>query len=120
MKTTYDKGIEAENLACTYLQKNKFCIIGKRIKNKEGEIDILAQKIINNKHEQKDYYIFEVKARKSFEIAGQSIYMHQINRSINAFYIYAQEKNIEFEQIYIMAILVSGKSLQIVNIDELD
>lgn len=115
-KTSYQKGIEAEEMAVKFLQKNKFLIRQTRLKTKEGEIDILAQR----QNKPLDYYIFEVKTRKDMEAARESVGMHQINRSINAFYIYAQENNIEFEQIYLMAILISGKSLQIVDIDSLD
>ncbi len=118
MKTNYQKGIEAENLACEYISRNKFTIIGQRIKNKAGEIDILAKRMLQN--EENDYYIFEVKTRKNIDSAKEAVGIHQINRSINAFFLYAQENNIHFEQIYLRAVLVIGKTVQVVDIDTLD
>lgn len=118
MTTSYQKGIDAEKLACEYISRNKFIIIGTRIKNKAGEIDILAKPM--NKHEANDYYIFEVKTRKTIDVARESVGMHQIHRSINAFFLYAQENNLEYEQIYLRAVFVIGKSIQVVDIDTLD
>lgn len=118
MITNYQKGIDAEKLACEYISRNKFIIIGTRIKNKAGEIDILAKSM--SKNAINDYYIFEVKTRKTLDSAKESVGMHQINRSINAFFLYAQTNNLEYEQIYLRAILVIGKSIQVVDIDTLD
>ena len=97
-KTSYQKGIEAEKLAYDFLIKNNFEIIGTRIKNKAGEIDILAKLTA-------DYYIFEVKNRKTIDEGKEAITIKQINRSINAFFLYAQDKNIEFENIFLKSIL---------------
>jgi len=116
--TNHQKGLDAEKLACEYLSKNKFLIIGTRIKTKMGEIDILAKSM--HKNAVNDYYIFEVKTRKTIDAAKESVGMHQINRSINAFFLYAQANNIEYEQIYLRAILVVGKTVQVVDIDTLD
>jgi len=117
-KTNHQKGLDAEKLACEYIQQNGFIIIGTRIKTKFGEIDILAK--ANDKHSTNDYYIFEVKTRKEENTAYESVGLHQIQRSINAFFVYAQANNIEFEQIYLRAILVIGNNIQVVDIDTLE
>ena len=111
-KTSYQKGIEAENLACKFLLQNNFIIIAKRIKNKAGEIDILAQ----NNEKKEDYYIIEVKKRKTLDQAKEAISQRQITRSINSFYIYIQEKNLPFENIYIKAIVISQTKISMINI----
>jgi putative endonuclease len=112
-KTSYQKGIEAEKLAYDFLIKNNFEIIGTRIKNKAGEIDILAKLSA-------DYYIFEVKNRKTIDEGKEAITIKQINRSINAFFLYAQDKNIEFENIFLKAIIITKTKMRLVNIDSIE
>ncbi len=109
-QTSYEKGIKAEQKVLFFLKKNEYEIIGTRIKNKQGEIDILGFK--NNA-----YYIFEVKKRKQF--IKESINKKQIQRCLNAFYEYCQQKNIEYEQIYIKAALVSDNEVNFYNAEEI-
>lgn len=119
-KTNYQKGVEAEKLAYDLLIKNKFHIVGTRIKNKAGEIDILAKKTDSEIKTMNDYYIFEVKKRKTIEQAKEAITIRQLNRSINAFFLYAQDQNIAFENIYLKAIIITQNKMRIIRINSLD
>lgn len=61
-KTSYQKGVDAENAAARYLSRKGFEILEQRFKTKGGEIDIIAR--------QKNLIIFaEVKAHQDEESA---------------------------------------------------
>lgn len=109
----YSKGIIAENIVINYFLKNNFEIIGSRIKNKNGEIDILAKK-------ESDFYIIEVKHRKTVISAIESINQKQIQRSVNVFFDYAEKNKLNYDQIYIKAALVSQGKLKIIDVDILE
>lgn len=109
----YKKGCLAEDAVCARLQEKGYEIIGRRIKTKHGEIDILAKK-------DSDFFIFEVKARKTFEDGAYAIDARKIQRCINAFLSYAQKNNIDYEQIYLRAIIVIGNKMKSIDIDALE
>ncbi|WP_182418616.1 YraN family protein [Bartonella sp. HY038] len=56
-KTTYKKGLRAENIAALYLLLKGYWIVARRFKTKSGEIDLIARR-------GKTILIIEVKARK--------------------------------------------------------
>jgi putative endonuclease len=76
LKSNHASGIAAEELACVFLRKNGFEIVGERYKTKHGEIDIIAQK--------DNLLIFvEVKKRGNFG-SDDPITATQKKRIINA------------------------------------
>ncbi len=44
MKSTYEKGLEGEQLARSYLEKKGYCLVKARYKTPEGEIDLIMEK----------------------------------------------------------------------------
>jgi putative endonuclease len=76
LKNTYNYGLQAEDIAATYLISKGYEILKRRYKTKYGEVDIIAK--------QGNTLIFvEVKARKrigEFELVSQ----RQLNRVADA------------------------------------
>lgn len=95
----YKKGKLAEYIAKIFLVLRGHKIVATRLKNKCGEIDILSKRSGN-------YFISEVKTRKTQREAIESITKKQTRRSLNAFFAYANYKQISYEQIYFQIILV--------------
>ncbi len=59
-KKTKQLGNKGEDLACEYLQKNYYQIIGRNVRLKYGEIDIIAAK-------SDDIILVEVKTKQNFD-----------------------------------------------------
>lgn len=113
MKTSFSKGIFAEQEAFNILKEKNFKIIETRLKNKFGEIDILANK-------NKDYYIIEVKYRKNKEDLAYSISKKQIKRCCDCFFDYVQKNEITYENIFFMAFFIFRNSYEMMIINELE
>lgn len=93
------KGLTAEEYVVNFLIQKQFSIIGKNIKNKFGEIDILCQK--NNK-----IYIVEVKYRNDANILLHSIDKTKIHNCLNAFYEYFQNFRHNYDDIKLIGAFV--------------
>jgi putative endonuclease len=88
MKTSYQIGIDAENVAQNHLLDCGYEIIAIREKTKLGEVDLIARK--------DNIYIFcEVKARKNTYEAMFSISLRQQKRIINSASIFIAEHQLE-------------------------
>ena len=79
-----------EEMAANILTKMGFCIIGKRIKNKYGEIDLIVQ-------HGNDIVAVEVKQRKTLSTSLECISNRQKLRIINAFSLFISERVNQFE-----------------------
>ena len=101
-QTSYTKGILAEEIATKKLEASGYKILGRRVKTKYGEIDILAQK---------DEYIIavEVKFRKSLAIAHECLSSKQRHRIFDALRYVIAERNNCFESYRIDVIFITPK-----------
>ena len=85
-KKAYKRGHFAEQLAAIFLMLKGYTIVARRYKTKVGEIDLIAKK--------KNVTIFcEVKARKTTEIALESLKKKQKMRIRNAAEYYMAHLN---------------------------
>ncbi|MCP5085952.1 MAG: YraN family protein [Rhodobacteraceae bacterium] len=84
-KSSYFKGIAAEEMVASVYRQNGFEVIEKRWKTREGEIDLVAR------HANK-YYFVEVKSSSSFERAAERITPRQQQRIQNAALEYLAER----------------------------
>ena len=89
MKNKTDTGNDAEQLVINLFMSRDYIILGQKIKNKFGEIDILCYK--NN-----IYYIIEVKYRSDLNILFYSIDENKKQRCLNAFYEFCNKNNQQF------------------------
>jgi putative endonuclease len=87
---TYEKGISAELCAQKYLVSKGYKIIGQRVRNQYGEIDILAQK-------KDDIVACEVKQRRTLSSSKTCITKNQIGRIARAFSLIISQRNKLFE-----------------------
>lgn len=67
MKTSYQRGVDAEESAVKFLQNHGYVILAQRYKTTYGEIDIIAK----NAHD--TLCFIEVKARKSNGLSYESV-----------------------------------------------
>ena len=107
---SYNKGLLAEDFAIQILKKKNYTIIGKRVRTKYGEIDILAQK--------DDFIIaVEVKFRNSFSIAHECISEKQKRRIFKSLLVVMSERNNSFEnyRIDVIFIIPNGQYQHIEN-----
>jgi putative endonuclease len=88
--STYEKGISAELCAKNLLISKGYTIIGQRVKNMYGEIDIIAKK-------GKDVVAVEVKQRKTLASSKECISYKQKCRISHAFLLFISESNELFE-----------------------
>ncbi len=88
--SNYEKGISAESCAEKELKLKGYEVLGKRVRTKYGEIDILARK-------GKDLVAVEVKQRKTLDAARECISLRQQKRILNAFLFLISEMNESFE-----------------------
>ena len=88
--STYEKGISAESCAEKELKSKEYEILGRRIRTKYGEIDILAKK-------SQDIVAVEVKQRKTLDNARACISIRQQRRILNALLHIMSERNELFE-----------------------
>ena len=103
MLTTYEKGINAENRVVEILTNSGYEIIGRRVKTKYGEIDILAFK--NN-----TLIAIEVKQRKTLNIARECLsnkQKHRISKALQL--IISQRNSYIFENYRIDVVLLDRK-----------
>jgi putative endonuclease len=87
---TYEKGISAESCASKRLEADGYKIIGRRVRTKYGEIDILAKR-------GNDLVAVEVKQRKSLDSARACIAQRQRRRISNAMLAVISERDELFE-----------------------
>jgi len=112
--TSYETGKIFESVAKFYLICSGFRIIGQRIKNRHGEIDILGQK-------GQDLYIFEVKKRQKKDQAIAAISKKGLERSINAFFEYEAKNQLKYRQIFVKGIVFDHSVFpEIIDINSLD
>jgi putative endonuclease len=88
--SSYDKGISAELCAKKHLISNGYEIIGQRVKNEYGEIDILAKK-------GNDVVALEVKQRKTLWSSRDCLTRKQKGRIARAFSLVISARNETFE-----------------------
>lgn len=87
-------GKKGEYLACKYLQKNRYTIIDRNFRCRQGEIDIIACD-----EQQKELVFFEVKTRSNLKYGMPSESVQQLKQnhivSVAKYYIYKNKiKNI--------------------------
>ena len=90
MRTSYEKGIIAENTAIAILESIGYVILAHRLRTPYGEIDVLA------KHENTIIAV-EVKVRKTLSQALECISYRQRHRICNALRFVMSERNINLE-----------------------
>lgn len=88
--SSYEKGISAEICAANELVSKGYEILGKRIKIKYGEIDLLAKR-------GQDVVAVEVKQRKTLNSSRDCISLKQRKRIVNAFLSIISDRNELFE-----------------------
>ena len=86
MLSNYLKGINAEDKVVRILLNHGYEILGRRVKTKYGEIDILAFK--NN-----TVVAIEVKQRKTLDIARECLNVRQMHRIAKALQLVIYERN---------------------------
>jgi len=102
--STYQTGLQAEELAAQHLQNNGYNIIGLRHKTKEGEIDIVAEQPATN-----TLVMVEVKSRKTPYLTEDIITKKQKQRIMNATLMFLADNerysthNIRFDFMYFCA-----------------
>lgn len=87
MKTTYERGVRAEESALRFLERKGFVLIAVRYKTPYGEIDILMQ-------DEATIVAVEVKYRKNKVDAFECISVKQQVRIQNALLHYLSQQNI--------------------------
>jgi putative endonuclease len=88
--SSYDKGISAELCAKKYLTSQGYEIIGQRIRNEYGEIDLLAKR-------GNDVVACEVKQRKTLWSSRDCLTKRQKGRIARAFSLVISGRNEIFE-----------------------
>ncbi|MBQ9441166.1 MAG: YraN family protein [Alphaproteobacteria bacterium] len=99
MLSNYVKGINAEARVVNILINYGCDILGRRVKTKYGEIDILAYK--NN-----TVVAVEVKQRKTLNIARECLTNRQMHRISKALQLIIYERNLLFENYRIDVVLL--------------
>lgn len=94
-------GNKGEDIACDFLIKNDFRIIGRNISNKLGEIDIVAKK-------DKTLHFIEVKAGSVSDKINPSenLNYHKIRKFLRAVEIYISNNKISEQQRWQMDAIV--------------
>ncbi|MDR1233630.1 MAG: YraN family protein [Holosporales bacterium] len=88
--SSYEKGISAESCAEKELKSKGYDILGKRVRTRYGEIDILARR-------DKDLVAVEVKQRRTLNDARCCLSTRQQSRIANALMYLASENGDLFE-----------------------
>ena len=91
MTSNYIKGINAESRVVKILLNSGYEILGRRIKTKYGEIDILAFK-------DNTVVAIEVKQRKTLEIARECLTNRQMHRISKALQLVMYQRSLEKEK----------------------
>ncbi len=86
------RGKIGEDLACKHLQKNKYTIINRNFRCKQGEIDIIAYD-----EKRKELIFIEVKTRSNIEygLPSEAIVKMKKNHIINSAKYYNYKNKIE-------------------------
>ena len=110
MLSSYDKGIAAESLIVQQLIRNGYELLGRRIRTKYGEIDILA-------FHENTVIAIEVKQRKTIDIARECLTYRQMRRISKALQFIISERGMMFEnyRIDVICLNQTGKYEHIVN-----
>jgi putative endonuclease len=90
-ENTRSAGKKGEDLACRFLKKNKYKILTKNFRVRQGEIDIIAE-------DKKGVLCFvEVKARsrQDYGLPAEAVTRHKQKRLLAAAYLYLEEKKIQ-------------------------
>ncbi|MDR0552755.1 MAG: YraN family protein [Holosporales bacterium] len=108
--SSYEKGISAELCARNLLISKGYSIIGQRVKNMYGEIDIIAKK-------GKDVVAVEVKQRRTLTASKECITYRQKCRISHAFLLFISESKELFEnyRIDVVCFDMSGRFEHIEN-----
>jgi putative endonuclease len=88
--SSYIKGVSAEHCAERELESKGYRVLGKRVKNRYGEIDILAQKGA-------DLVAVEVKQRRTLDSARSCISAKQRRRISDAILCFISNSREQFE-----------------------
>ncbi|MDR0695558.1 MAG: YraN family protein [Holosporales bacterium] len=88
--SSYIKGVSAERCAERELESKGYRVLGKRVKNRYGEIDILAQK-------DADLVAVEVKQRRTLDSARSCISAKQRRRISDAILCFISNSEEHFE-----------------------
>ncbi len=112
-------GQHGEDLACNYLEKNKYIIIERNFRCKQGEIDIIAKDIIK-----KELVFIEVKTRTSFNFgrpvdAISNIKKRHIFNSAK-YYIYQHSLYNEFIRFDVIEVYVEESTFKINHIKQIE
>ena len=99
MISSYIKGINAESRAEEILLNLGYQILGRRVKTKYGEIDILVLK-------DNTVVAVEVKHRKTLDIARECITIRQMRRISKALQLIISERNMLLENYRIDVIIL--------------
>ena len=86
----YEKGISAESKAVELLESEGYIVLGRRIRTKYGELDIVAKRGF-------DVVAVEVKQRKNMADSLECISAKQKSRISNAFLSIISQRNEVFE-----------------------
>ena len=107
-------GLWGERISSEYLIKNGYKIVAKRYKNKQGEIDLIAEK-------DDKIFFFEIKTRSKFD--GNEFYKvinnNQIERIYNAAEVFLSESPKEYKSFSVDLLLLSMPDGEIQHIKEI-
>jgi putative endonuclease len=107
---SFEKGVVSESNTVQKLISKGYTILGRRLRTKHGEIDILASR-------DKDLVAVEVKQRKTLESARSCITMRQMARISNAIMLLASQLGGQFEsyRVDVVCFDAAGRSEHIEN-----
>ena len=112
-------GRKGEDIACKALKKEKYRVVGKNFRCRQGEIDIIAE-------DKKGVLCFvEVKARSrdDFGLPAEAVTHYKQKRLLAAAYIYLEKNNIKARDMRFDVVsvdLVDGKTEIIKNAFDVD
>lgn len=106
-KSSYEKGIAAEQKSIKYLEKLGHKILERRYKTPEGEIDIISEYGQN-------LYFVEVKHRASNEQALEAITPRQQQRISNAAQIFIDTYSLPYNQCFFSALMLYENNIHFI------
>jgi putative endonuclease len=84
-RAAHASGLRAENLAAALLRCKLYRIVGRRVKTRLGEIDLIARR-------GKTLVFIEVKSRGDYAMAAESLQLHQRGRLARAAQLFAASR----------------------------
>ena len=96
-----DKGMEAEELACTHLRSEGFEIIDRNVHSRFGEIDVIALK-------ERTLHFVEVKSAPDYETAAANITPAKLERIFRTAEVYMQRRGLDLPYVFDAVIVASG------------